>query len=102
MTKAERILWGHLSRKQVNGVKFRRQYGIGRFIVDFYAPSIKLAIEVDGETHFSAAERQYDYERQLWIEAWGVRFLRFTNQAIFDDLERVLDKIRCNTPPNLP
>jgi very-short-patch-repair endonuclease len=52
MPNADVILWQHLSRRQMHGYKFRRQYSIDHYVVDFYCPRLKLAIEVDGESHF--------------------------------------------------
>jgi very-short-patch-repair endonuclease len=52
LTPAELILWSRLRGKQIYNCKFRRQYSIDYFVIDFYAPEIKLAIEVDGESHF--------------------------------------------------
>jgi len=51
MTKAEMFLWSKLKGKQLNGLKFRRQYGINNYVVDFYCPEQKLAIEIDGDVH---------------------------------------------------
>jgi very-short-patch-repair endonuclease len=89
-TDAERILWEKLKNRQMLGHKFRRQHGIGQFIVDFYCPELELAIEVDGETHSTPAELEQDAERQNAIEGHGIRFLRFTNKEITEDLNHVL------------
>ncbi len=56
MTPAEAHLWQHLRGGQLNGYEFRRQYPMGRFIVDFYCPRLKVIIEVDGDTHAQQAE----------------------------------------------
>ena len=85
----EKILWRKLRRSQL-GVKFRRQYGIGRYVVDFFCPSIKLAIEIDGESHGEDNNPQYDKRRQEYIEAFGIHFLRFSNMDVRDNLEDVL------------
>ena len=53
MTKAEKILWEYLKNKKLEGYKFRRQYSVDSFIIDFYCPKVKLGIEVDGEVHFT-------------------------------------------------
>ncbi len=58
--KAERLLWWRLRGRQVHGLKFRRQYGIGRYVVDFYCVEARLAIEVDGESHFDPLAELHD------------------------------------------
>src|ERR1051325_6278296 len=78
MPPAERILWSKLKERQMLGCKFRRQYGVGAFAVDFYAPSIRLAIELDGDTHFGNDAQENDAKRQEFIEGFGIFFLRFT------------------------
>jgi len=94
LTPAELILWSRLRGKQIYNCKFRRQYSIDYFVIDFYAPEIKLAIEVDGESHFlNNQTREYDQHRQAVIESFGLVFLRFTNDQVYQDLESVLDVI---------
>ena len=86
---AEQRLWLRLRNRQLMGYRFRRQYGIGPYVLDFYCPELKLAIEVDGDSHFEAGE--YDRERQRYIESLGIRVLRFTKREVFarlDDLAR--------------
>jgi len=93
MTKAETYLWLQIKGKKINNCKFRRQFGIGKYILDNYSPEIKLAIEVDGVTHVNEEEKRYDLERQIEIEEFGVTFLRFTNEEIYEAMGYVLDSI---------
>jgi very-short-patch-repair endonuclease len=93
MPPAETILWSKLRGKNLNGCKFRRQYSIGPYIVDFYSPQLKLAIEIDGESHFVVGALQRDQVRQAFIESADVTVLRFTNCDIYDRLEGVVEKI---------
>jgi very-short-patch-repair endonuclease len=93
MPEAEVILWSRLKNKQISGIKFRRQYSIGKYIVDFYCANKKLAIEVDGESHYMLNVPARDEKRQQWIEQFGVRFLRFTNDDVRKNLNGVLDSI---------
>lgn len=86
---AEQRLWQHLRGGQF-GMRFRRQYGIGRYVVDFYCPALKLAIEVDGDSHFQNDAPDYDRQRQAFIEAAGIRVLRFTNREVYEPLDDVL------------
>lgn len=93
MTKAEFPVWQKLKGKQLEGYKFRRQYSIGSFVIDFYCTELKLAIEIDGDSHFEEGVREYDRERQAFIESVGIRFLRFTNDEVYGNLEGVLERI---------
>jgi very-short-patch-repair endonuclease len=93
MTKTEFMLWQKLKGKQLEGVKFRSQYGVSQFVVDFYCTEHKLAIEIDGESHFLLGAREYDQERQAFIESVGIQFLRFTNNEVHGNLEGVLERI---------
>lgn len=92
-TRAERILWKQLKSKQMHGAKFRRQFGVGPYVLDFYCPKFKLAIEVDGYSHDSLEARQYDTKRQSSIEEYGIRFIRFTNDEVLSRIELVVEKI---------
>lgn len=76
------------------GSKFRRQTSIGSFVVDFYCPSAKLVLEIDGSIHETERAQVYDSHRQGLIERLGLRVLRFTNDEILDSLDTVLARIR--------
>ena len=94
MPNAEVLLWSELKNKQLKGLKFRRQQGIGPYIVDFYCPNLKLAIELDGNSHFDDENiYKYDKKRQKYIESFGITFLRFTNGNVYENLESVLNEI---------
>jgi very-short-patch-repair endonuclease len=93
MSKAEIILWKELSRKQLHGTIFRRQYSIDQYVIDFYCPHLKLAIEIDGDSHFMPGAEDYDKGRQEYIEAYGIQFLRFTNSDIYENIDGVCQTI---------
>jgi len=93
MPTAEAILWSELMRKQLNGLKFRRQYGIGPYVVDFYCPKLKLIIEVDGDSHFSGKAEKYDKRRQEYIESKGIKFFRCTNTDVYENLDGLIEDI---------
>jgi very-short-patch-repair endonuclease len=93
MPKAEVVLWSRLKGRQLLGCKFRRQYGVGPFVIDFYSPEIKLGIELDGDSHFAEGKREYDRKRQAFIESFGIRIIRFLNVDIYDNLDGVLEAI---------
>jgi len=93
MTEAETILWTQLKNSKL-GVKFRRQHGIGFYILDFYCPELKLAIEIDGGIHQTPKQASIDIERQERLEIIGLKFLRFTNMQIRKELNKVLLTIK--------
>jgi len=90
-TPAEHLLWARLRRRQLNGLKFRRQHPLGRFIADFCCPVRKLVIELDGPIHVRQVER--DAARTQTFEAYGYRVLRFSNVRVETDIESVLVEI---------
>jgi len=92
LTPAEERLWSFLRRKQLDGLRFRRQHPVGRFIVDFFCPSHRLCVEVDGAVHESQAER--DAERTAVLSAAGYRMVRVRNEEVLTDLPSVLQRIR--------
>lgn len=93
LPNAEIVLWSRLKSKRLDRHKFRRQYNVGKFVMDFYCPRLKLAIEVDGDSHFSEVSERCDKERQSFIESFGISFLRFTNKEVYQNLDQVLAKI---------
>jgi very-short-patch-repair endonuclease len=98
MPQAEVMLWSKLRGKNVKGYKFRRQYSVGSYIVDFYCAELKLAIEIDGESHFIEGSEDRDRQRQEFIESAGIRFLRFTNTDVYERLDGVLETIVMRLP----
>jgi very-short-patch-repair endonuclease len=105
MTIAELKLWAEIKGEQLNGVKYRRQHPIPPYIVDFYAPQLKLVVEIDGDTHDE--QKEYDARRDNFLKNKGYEVLRFTNEAIHQDLEGVLEILRdycarLGPPPSLP
>ena len=91
LTPAESILWEALRGRQLDGLKFRCQHPVGKFILDFYCPSVKLVIEVDGGIHDQ--QQEYDQARTEKLEAFGYRVLRFTDDQVMKDLSAVLETI---------
>jgi len=101
-TVAENLLWQELRSHKLHNLKFRRQHSINKFIVDFYCREIKLIIKVDGEIH--TFQRENDLIRQEFLEELGYRVLRFKNEEIINNIEKVLEMIRSfnntfRTPP---
>jgi len=93
-TKAEAVLWNQLKNKQVDGAKFRRQQGLGRYIVDFYCPEFRVVVELDGASHEGEEAAKYDAERTKYLERLGMRIIRFPNVAVLHEMESVLNSIR--------
>jgi very-short-patch-repair endonuclease len=96
LTPAEAGFWKIIQNKNLEGRKFRRQHSVGSYILDFYCPAEKLAIELDGEVHFNDSARERDGERKLYLQSCGIRVLRFENKRVFEDLEWMLDVIKSN------
>lgn len=92
-TSAEVLLWEMLKSRQLNGMKFRRQHGVGQYVVDFYYGKSKSIIELDGDIHQLAIVAENDKQRQQYLEDLGYRFLRISNEEVFNDIDLVLQKI---------
>lgn len=92
-TSAEATLWKSLQRSQLGGRKFRRQHSVGYYVLDFYCPSEKLCIELDGAGHFTIAGARHDTERTEYLENLNIRVVRFENCEVFENLEGVLKEI---------
>ena len=92
-TKAEKILWKELRNNKL-GIKFRRQHPIDMYILDFYAPSVKLAIELNGSTHKTKDNKIYDEERTNYLENKYISVLRFWNSEVEKNLGKVLKTIK--------
>jgi very-short-patch-repair endonuclease len=93
LTDTEQKLWFHLRRKNLLDVQFYRQRPIGHYIVDFYAPSTKLVIEIDGGQHFETLHQQKDRTRDLFLTHNGLKVLRFDNLQVLQSTQEVLEVI---------
>ncbi len=92
MTPAELRLWERIRGRKLGGLRFRAQHPVGQFILDFYCPICKLAIEVDGSSHDGEAEQ--DAARTTHLAAYGYRVLRFTNAQVMTQIADVLGQIQ--------
>jgi len=92
-TPAEAKLWSRLRKKQVAGLRFRRQHPIGQFIVDFYCAEARLVIEVDGSVHDEPEVAERDTSRQQHLESLGLRVFRVTNGLVMRELDAVVERI---------
>lgn len=92
-TTAEGLLWQLLRNRQFLGFKFRRQHQYGDYVADFYCHEAQLVIECDGQVHNANEQWHHDQNRDAYLVAQGLRVLRFTNERILNDTERVLMEI---------
>lgn len=93
MTDAEQKPWRALRRAQIGGVAFRRQHPVGPFTLDFYCPTLRLAIEVDGGQHSEDMGRRKDKHRTAWLASQGTTVLRFWNNDVLANLSGVLNEV---------
>ena len=100
MTPVELALWQALRGKQLDGLKFRPQHPVGQFILDFWCPACRLAVELDGGAH--AGQQQQDQARTEKLEEYGYRVIRFRNEEVLYDLPSVLERIRQAAWPPCP
>ena len=93
MTGPETRLWSRLRARQLQGLKFRRQHGIGPYIVDFYCPEQSLAIEIDGDSHADADQIVRDQLRDRYFQSLSLRVIRYFNDDIVKNLAGVLEDL---------
>ncbi len=99
MPAPEAILWQKIRSGQL-GVKFRRQFCVNNFVLDFYSSSTKLAVEIDGDSHFTDQEaRLKDEKRDRFLLSLGIKVIRFTNKDIMENLDGIIGKIIEEIPP---
>ena len=87
-----------MQHSNLGGYKFRRQHSVGPYILDFFCPSEMLAVELDGDSHFTDEAIAYDCERTAYLNALNIRVIRFLNTDVYDNLntvgERILEQIK--------
>ncbi len=93
MTDAERHLWAKIRGKQLKDKQFYRKKNVGNYIVDFYCPSAKLIIELDGGQHYSDEGKKKDEIRDNYLKHFGFTVLRFSDRDVLKNIEGVLEKI---------
>ena len=92
-TRAEQLLWAKLRYNQIYGLKFRRQHGIGSYIVDFFCAEKTLVIEVDGDVHAAETQQTKDRLREEHLKSLGLEILRYTNDEVMNNLDGVLEDL---------
>ena len=102
-TDAEKAFWKSVRNRQFLGMRFFRQYSIGPYILDFYCPTVKVAIELDGGQHNQSENKEYDEARSEYLKTQGINVIRFWNHEVLIDMQSVLNKLQMRvTPPSLP
>lgn len=94
LTPAEAKLWSYLQNSKLENRKFRRQHSIENYILDFYCPSEKIAIELDGDTHNTLNQKEADKTRDLFLKSIGIKVLRFENKMVFENSNSMLNAIK--------
>ena len=110
LTDSEQVLWHRLRAKRILGVQFYRQKPLGRYIVDFFAPRVKLVVEVDGSQHFEGNHLRKDKHRDQYLFGLGLKVLRFDSRVVLTETDAVVEVIYKETkerlgleiPPNPP
>jgi len=93
-TDVERKLWSVLRNRQLSGVKFRRQFPVGRYILDFYSPEYNLGIEADGGQHYEDKGKSKDALRTRELTKHGVKIVRFSDSDILNNIDGVYEIIQ--------
>jgi len=102
-TEAEKMVWARLRNKQFYGMKFFRQYSIDPYILDFYCPTVKLTIELDGGQHNQPENKGYDLARSEFLKAQSIDVIRFWNHEVLLNMEGLLSELASKiTPPPSP
>lgn len=92
MTYCEKLIWMYLRKRQMKE-RFLRQYSVDNYVIDFYCPKLKLAVEIDGDVHKLEDQKVYDKERQKYLEDFGLGFIRITNEELLANANKAFEKI---------
>jgi very-short-patch-repair endonuclease len=93
MTAAEKLFWSKVAHRQFKNLKFRKQHGIGQYIVDFYCPEQKLIIEIDGDSHFTEIAKKEDEKRTQYLESFGYKVIRYNNLEVLNNINGVFEDL---------
>ena len=92
-TAAEKLLWTYLRGRRLGGWKFKRQFSVGAFVIDFYCCAARLAVELDGSTHELAEAKENDAEKEKYLKALNIRVLRFSNDEVLSSCDTVINRL---------
>ncbi len=98
-TPAEQFFWELVRTRRFEGLKFRRQQPAGQFVIDFYCPELKLAVELEGEVHEKREQDLRDTDREEYLRLQGLKVVRFSNDEVLNDPEGELDRLRESRTP---
>ena len=91
-TPAEAYIWGYLKNRQAGGLRFRRQFSVDQYILDFYCPEVRVALELDGEVH--NAQIEHDRERDKYLsERYGIVVVRYENRHVFERPQQIIQEL---------
>jgi very-short-patch-repair endonuclease len=93
MNEAEKRIWYRVRANRLGGHRFRRQYPMGQYIVDFVCLRSRLVVEIDGETHGDDRAERNDARRAAWIEARGFRVMRLWNDYVLNHTDEAVESI---------
>jgi len=93
-TDAEKRFWAQIRNKRFYGMKFFRQYSIGPYVLDFYCPLLKLAIELDGGQHGEEENMAYDKIRTDYLKSLNIEVMRFWNHQVLENREEIFMEIK--------
>ncbi len=96
-TPQEQLIWNKLRRKQLCGLRFVRQFSVDSYVLDFYCPDRKLAIELDGGHHGEDEHAEYDKVRTIFLESRNIKVLRFWNSDVYENIDDILATIARET-----
>ena len=97
MTEAEKLVWEKVRKKQILGLRFRRQHPIDKYVVDFYCHSTRLVVEIDGGVHLTHENKEYDKVRTMDLENLDLTVIRFSNKQVLENIKEVIDSITSMT-----
>ena len=92
MTYCEKLVWMYLRKRQMKE-RFLRQYSVDNYVIDFYCPKLKFALEIDGVVHEGREQKEYDRNRQSYLENFGITFLRINNEELLANPNKTFEKI---------
>ena len=92
-TNAEELVWRFIRNRQLLGYKFKRQFSVDHFVIDFYCSELKLAIELDGGSHLNEEQRKKDIVRQKYLESFQIKFIRIKDEELMGNPNKAFGKI---------
>jgi len=92
-TPAEKIFWSKVANRTFQNLKFRKQHGIGPFVVDFYCPEKKIIVEIDGDSHATDTGIENDQERAKYLAGLGYKIVRYQNSDVLNNIDGVFEDL---------